>query len=162
MEKVLPTHIIAAAGVVTNENGEILLVKDNRHGWVLPGGMVENGENVIDGVKREILEESGITVNVGELFCVSSNTNSYPGYNGVKEVPTKIMLDFVCKATGGDIRGSDENSESGWFPKDTVQDIITFPVIAERFRAYLEYKGRPTFLEYVTKPEFVLKLKRLI
>ncbi len=162
MEKVLPTHIVSAAGAVTNEKGEILLVNDYRHGWVLPGGIVENGENVIDGVEREILEESGIIAEVGELFCVSSNTNSYPGYNGVKVIPTKIMLDFICAAKGGDIRGSDENSESGWFSKDTALNMRTAPVIAERFRAYLEYNGRPTFLEYVTKPEFVLKLKRLI
>ncbi len=162
MEKVLPTHIISAAGIVTNEKGEILLVNDFRRGWEFPGGIIENGENVIDGVKREILEESGIIAEVGELFCVSSNTNSYPGYNGVKVIPTKIMLDFICVAKGGNIRGSDENSESGWFPKDTALSMITAPVIAERFRAYLEYKGRPTFLEYVTKPEFVLKLKRLI
>lgn len=74
MEKILPTHIVSAAGVVVNENNEILMAKDNDAGWVFPGGIVENGENIIDAVKREIIEETGIEIEVGELFCISSNT----------------------------------------------------------------------------------------
>ena len=161
-ERFLPTHIIAAAGVVLNENGEILLVNTPRHGWVLPGGIVEVGENVIDGVKREVLEETGVSVEVGELFCVSSNTEKYPGYNGVKEVPTKLMLDFICRAAGGAPRPSEENTESAYFSPEQVMDLIEYPAIRERFQAYLEYAGRPICLEYVTKPEYRLKLKRLI
>ena len=98
---VMPTHIIAGAGIVINDKNEILLVNTYHGGWVFPGGQVEVGENVIDAVKREILEETGIDVEVGEVFCISSNTCKHPGYNGVKEVPTKIMLDFICRAKGG-------------------------------------------------------------
>ncbi len=159
---VMPTHIIAGAGVVLNDNGEVLLVNDNRNGWVFPGGQVEVGENMIDAVKREIMEEAGLDVEVGELFCVSSNTRKHPGYNGVKEVPTKLVLDFVCRAKGGTPRPSEENSESAYFPKDRVLQLIQVPAIVERFKAYLEYAGRPIYMEYVTKPEFRLKLKRLI
>ena len=161
-ERFLPTHIIAAAGVVRNENGEILLVNTPRHGWVFPGGIVEVGENVIDGVKREVMEETGVEIEVGELFCVSSNTGKYPGYHGVKEIPTKLMLDFICRAKGGTPRPSEENIESAWFPPEQVMDLIEYPAIRERFRAYLEYTGRPIYLEYVTRPVWRLKLKRLI
>ena len=59
-EWIMPTHNVAAAGVVENEAGEILLVKTYNGSWVFPGGQVEVGENIIDAVKREILEESGI------------------------------------------------------------------------------------------------------
>ena len=159
---ILPTHIIAAAGVVLNENGEILLVKTPRHGWVFPGGIVEVGENLIDGVKREVLEETGVEIEVGELFCVSSNTGKYPGYHGVKEVPTKLMLDFICRAKGGTPRPSEENTESAWFSPERVMDLVGYPAIRERFQAYLEYTDRPIYLEYVTKPDWQLKLKRLI
>ena len=161
-ERFLPTHIIAAAGVVRNENGEILLVNTPRNGWVFPGGIVEVGENVIDGVKREVMEETGVAVEVGDLFCVSSNTEKYPGYNGVKEVPTKLMLDFICRAVSGTPRPSEENTESAYFPPGRVMDLIGYPAIRERFQAWLEYTGRPSYLEYVTKPEYRLKLKRLI
>ena len=158
----MPTHIIAAAGIVINEKDEILMVKTHRGGWVFPGGQVEVGENVIDAVKREVMEETGIDIEVGEVFCISSNTCKYPGYNGVKEIPTKIMLDFICKAKSGIPRPSDENSESAYFPRDEVEGLITAPAIVERYKAYLEYADRPIYLEYVTKPSFQLKLKRTI
>jgi 8-oxo-dGTP pyrophosphatase MutT (NUDIX family) len=160
--RVLPTHIIAAAGIVINEKDEVLMVKANHGGWVFPGGQVEVGENVIDAVKREVMEETGIEIEVGEVFCISSNTCKYPGYNGVKEVPTKIMLDFLCRAKGGIPRPSDENAESAFFSREKARELITAPAVAERFKAYLEYAGRPVYLEYVTKPSFQLKLKREI
>ena len=161
-EWVMPTHIIAGAGIVINENNEVLMVKTHRDGWVFPGGQVEVGENVIDAVKREIMEEAGVEVEVGEVFCISSNTGKYPGYHGVKEIPTKIMLDFICKAKSGTPRPSDENSESAYVPIDEALELIQAPAIIERYKAYLEYAGRPIYMEYVTKPEFELKLKRLI
>lgn len=161
-ERVMPTHIIAGAGIVLNDNNEILMVKTHNQGWVFPGGQVEVGENIIDAVKREIREETGIDVEVGEVFCIASNTGKYPGYNGVKEIPTKLMLDFICKATGGVPRPSEENSESMYVPKDKVLDMVKAPAIVERYKAFMEYTGRPTYMEYVTKPVFELKLKRLI
>ncbi len=161
-EWVMPTHIVAGAGVVVNDNDEILMVKTYNAGWVFPGGQVEVGENVIDAVKREIMEETGIEVEVGEVFCISSNTGKYPGYNGVKEVPTKAMLDFICKAKDGTPRPSDENSESVFVSREKVLERIQAPNIIERYKAYLEYTGRPVYLEYVTKPCYELRLKRLI
>ena len=161
-EWVMPTHIIAGAGIVLNEKDEILMVKSHNAGWVFPGGQVEVGENVIDAVKREVMEETGVDIEVGEVFCIASNTGKHQGYNGVKEVPTKIMLDFICKAKGGIPRPSDENSESAYFPKDKVLDLIQTPAIIERYKAFLEYVGRPTYMEYITKPTFELRLKRLI
>jgi len=156
---IMPTHIVAAAGIVLNNQDQILLVKLNRAGWVFPGGQVEIGENLIDAVKREIFEESGISVEVGELFCVSSNTGKYPGYNGVKEIPTKVMFDFVCRPTGGNIRPSEENSETAWFCIEDAAKLITTPAYLERFNAWKSYCGRPSYLEYVSVPAFELKLK---
>lgn len=159
---IMPTHIIAAAAVVVNEDGDVLFEKHVRRGWEFPGGQVEVGENVIDAVRREVLEETGVEIEVGELFCVSSNTGKYPGYNGVKEIPTKLMLDFACKAVSGEARTSDENSETAWFSKEEALSLIQAPAMRERFKAFLEYTGRPAYLEYVTRPEFELKLKTTI
>lgn len=161
-EWVMPTHIIAGAGIVINDKEEVLMVKTHNQGWVFPGGQVEVGENVIDAVKREIMEETGVDVEVGEVFCIASNTGKYPGYNGVKEVPTKLMLDFICRAKGGLPRPSDENSESMYIPKNKVLDMIKAPAIIERYKAFLGYTGRPIYMEYVTKPVFELKLKKTI
>ena len=162
-ERFLPTHIVSAGAIVLNERGEVLLIRDDRRGsWTFPGGIIEEGEGVLDGVKREVLEETGIEVEVGELICVTSNTSKYPGYNGVKEVPTKVMLDFVCRAVGGTPRPSEENSQTGWFPLNEAQALISAPAYAVRFQAYLEHTGRPTFLEYITRPVFELKQNQII
>lgn len=159
---VMPTHIVACAGVVLNDKEEVLMVKTHNAGWVFPGGQVEEGENLFDAVKREIWEESGIEVEVGEVFCVASNTAKYPGYNGVKEIPTKVMFDFICKEVGGKLSASDETSESGWFPKEKALEMIIAPAYIERYKAFLEYNGRPTYMEYVTKPTFEMKVKQHI
>ena len=160
--RVMPTHIIAAAGVVLNERQEVLLVKHNHAGWVFPGGQVEVGETVMDAVKREVMEETGVSIEVGELFCAASNVAKHPGYNGVKEVPTKLMLDFICTATGGTPRPSEENAESRFIPKEQVLEMITAPNIIERYKAYLEYTGRPIYMAYTTQPVFKLNAKRFI
>ncbi|MDE6054746.1 MAG: NUDIX domain-containing protein [Lachnospiraceae bacterium] len=62
---VMPTHIIAGAGIVTNDNNEVLMVKTYKAGWAFPGRQVEVGENVIDAVKREIMEEAGVDIEAG-------------------------------------------------------------------------------------------------
>lgn len=162
-ERVMPTHIVAVGGVVVNDEGRILLVKNTYRGiWEYPGGQVEVGESLVDGLRREIREESGIEVEVGELFCVASNTCTYPGYNGVKVVPTKVMFDFICKPVGGAEHTSDETSEVGWFTPEEAQALIAAPALIERFKVYLGHQGRPTYLSYVTKPRFALNLKRTI
>lgn len=162
-EKLFPTHIVAVDGIVENADGEILLVKNRHYGqYTVPGGQVENGENLIDALKREIREEAGVEVAVGRLLCVSSNTRAYPGYNGYQTVPTKVMLGFACVYTGGELATSDETSESLWVKKERVLDYVSAPHLVERFEAYLRQDAGVRYLEYHTKPAYRLLLKRMI
>ena len=159
--KLFPKHIVAAAGIVENGNGEILLVKHRNHNaWAFPGGQVENGENLTDAVIREVKEESGINVSVDRLVVISSNTCSYEGTNGYERIPTKVVLDFTCTFIDGELSSSDETFESKWVKKEEVMDYMTAPAYRERFQAYLDFDGRVAYLEYVTRPEFELILKR--
>ncbi|MCV4232424.1 NUDIX hydrolase [Virgibacillus sp. LDC1] len=157
----MPTHIVAVGGVIENECGEILLVKD-RSGWVFPGGQVEAGENLMDALIREIKEESGMDTIVSHLIGVYSNTSTYPGHSGVAVVPTKVMMDFVCKPTGGELSTSDETTDSRWIAKDEVLQYIKAPAIRTRFQAYLDFNREVVYMEYITKPEFEIKLRRNI
>lgn len=158
----LPAHGLAAGGIVRNSNGDILLINNPRRGWEFPGGMIEEGENIPEGLAREITEETGVSVQVNELFCVSSNTCSYPGYNGVKTVPPKVILDFICTYESGEPHPTDESLETKFVPEHEVLGMMTVPVYIERFKAYLEYSGRPIYMSYKTRPEFVMELKTLI
>ncbi|QSX05921.1 NUDIX hydrolase [Sedimentibacter sp. zth1] len=163
MEKKFPTHIVAVDGIVENEKNQILLVKNSyKCIYTIPGGQVEIGENLNDALIREIKEETGIDISVEKLICVSSNKGTHAGYNGYTIVPTKVMFGFTCKYVDGELCTSDETSESLWIDKNAVLNYITEPNLIERFKAYLNYEGSVQYLEYITKPEYNLKLKRLI
>ncbi len=158
----LPAHGIAAGGIVRNGRGEILLVKNELRGWEFPGGFIEKGENIIDGVAREIREESGIEAQVCELFCISSDVCSYPGYNGVKTIPPKVIFDFICEYRSGEPMPTDESLETRFVSENDVLSMMTRPVIIERFRAYLNYSGRPTYMSYRSRPEFIKYFQQTI
>ena len=162
MSNKLPVHIVAVSGIVLNEENKILMIEHNRYGWVFPGGQVEEEEDLISALKREILEETGIQINVGETFCISSNVYKHRGCNGIKEIPTKVIFDFICRKVSGDLRSSGENSKSIFIEKNRAFDLISKPSYKQRFQTYLDYCGRPTFLSYISSPEFKLNIKRSI
>ncbi|NIK68407.1 MULTISPECIES: NUDIX hydrolase [unclassified Paenibacillus] len=158
----MPTHIVAVGGMVENDQGDILLVKTQHDGWVFPGGQVEVGENLTDALMREIQEESGITCVVSQLIGVYSNTCTYKWHDGVTDVPTKLMLDFACRQAGGSLRTSEETSEVCWVRKEKALDLIQSPAIRTRYQAYLDFDGTVNYMDYVTKPDFNIKLERKI
>jgi 8-oxo-dGTP diphosphatase len=159
---IMPTHIVAVGGITEDKEGNILLVKTYHGGWVFPGGQVEEGENLMDALTREIKEESGIDVEVSYLIGIYSNTRKHKGYNGIEVVPTKLMMDYVCTPVSGELCTSEETSESCWVAKDRVLNMIEAPAIRERYQAYLNFNGTVNYMEYVTQPEFELKLKRYV
>ena len=157
--KHFPTHIVAVDGIIENDRGEILLVKNrDKQVYTVPGGQVEVGENLIDALKREVMEETGARIEVGRMICVSSNTGTYQGYNGYGTVPTKVMFGFVCKYIDGELCTSDETSETLWVKKEEVLNYITVPNLVERFKALLEENPGTLYLEYVTRPQYEMKL----
>lgn len=157
-----PTHILAAAGFTEDGKGNILLVKTHNHGWVFPGGQVEVGENIPDAVIRETKEESGIDIKVGPLVGIYSNTGTYIYYDGKTRVPTKAMFDFICYYEGGELATSDETSDSMWIPREKALELIKHPAMQLRYQAYLDYSGKILYVDYVSRPEFVLKSKRYV
>lgn len=157
-----PTHIVAAAGYVFDQDGKILLIKTPHRGWDCTGGQVEVGENLEEAVLREIMEESGITARVKCLCGVYSNVGQYTFYDGATPVPTKVMLDFICEYVSGDCRTSEESSEVMWVPKGQALDYVTAPAMRYRIEKALNFTGQVNYAAYITKPEFCLLTDRLI
>lgn len=144
---VLPTHIVAAGGVIINDNNEILLMKNLRKGWEYPGGIVEPGETVPQGLIREIKEETGVNVDIINIVGIYSNTEKKKGYNGVEKVPTIVTIDFICKYISGELRPNDESSEVKWFSeKDALKIIKTKQQL--RFRKALDYRSAFSCIGY--------------
>ena len=115
------THFVSVAGLVTNDKGEILLVKSPRRGWEYPGGMVEPGETFQDALVREIKEEAGIDVEITGFVGLCKNIE--------KDV---VNIDFICKAVGGQLTTSDESTEVMWVNKENALSMITFPLTRKR------------------------------
>ena len=114
---IMPTHIVAVGGIVENEEQEILLVKTIHGGWVFPGGQVEVGENLMDALYREVYEESGIDILIVNLIGIYSNTGMYKWLDGKTDVPTKVMMDFICQPIGGELAVSEETTIVDGLPR---------------------------------------------
>lgn len=133
MGKQFPTHIVAVDGIIEHK-GKILLIKHSHKGlYGIPGGQVENGENLIEALIRELKEETGINIEVEKLICISSNTSTYPGYGGYDIVPTKVIFGFTGNYMGGELRISDETAEVLWVEKERVLDYLDCPMSHRAF-----------------------------
>lgn len=71
---VLPKHSVSVAGAVVDDQDRVLVIRraDNGH-WQPPGGVLELDETFEDGIRREVVEETGVTVAVQELSGVYKN-----------------------------------------------------------------------------------------
>ncbi|XP_003747217.1 8-oxo-dGDP phosphatase NUDT18 [Galendromus occidentalis] len=73
------TYIVGA--VVFNEKGEVLLMQEAKQScagtWYLPAGRVEPGEQIIEAVRREVLEETGLVFQPQSLLCVETSSGSW-------------------------------------------------------------------------------------
>lgn len=112
--------LISAKAVIENR-GKILLLRNTmgecggKTEWELPGGLIEMGEALAQGIRREIREETGLAVHVGKLIAAHQywRKNFYLR-DGRKFDARIIELVYVCKKTGGKIRLSHEHDVFRW------------------------------------------------
>jgi 8-oxo-dGTP diphosphatase len=142
----LPFHIVTVMGIVTNGEGKILLVKSPDRGWEPPGGRVEQGEELLTALKREIEEESGIEVTTGRLLAVVSNLRSTGG------LPPKVNLIFACTPTGGGLRTSSESLEVGWFTMVEAEAMATHPPTRFKLEIVQKAAERPIITSFSSNP----------
>ncbi len=106
--------MVGVGGVVISE-GRALLIR--RGGpplegqWSIPGGMLEVGETIVEGVRRELSEETGIEVRVGELIEVFERIN--PDAAG-KTKYHFVVLDYLCVAIRGEARAGSDVTDVAW------------------------------------------------
>ncbi|MFE5108567.1 NUDIX hydrolase [Streptomyces sp. NPDC056663] len=110
-----PLHSVSVAGVVVREDGRLLSIRRADNGtWELPGGVLELDETPEAGVAREVLEETGIHVEVDELTGVYKNTT-----RGI------VALVFRCKPSGGTERTSAESVAVEWLTQEQISERMS-------------------------------------
>jgi 8-oxo-dGTP diphosphatase len=107
----LPRHSVSVGAVITDDDGRVLVIQRRDNGkWQLPGGVLELDESIYQGLCREVLEETGVTVEPGRLTGVYKNLTL-----GV------VALVFRARIAAGEPRPTDESAQVDWWTPTTVE-----------------------------------------
>ena len=122
-----PDRPFVGVGAVIVQDGQVLIVKRKFEPlagqWSLPGGGVELGETLEDSIVREMLEETGLDIEVGpviEVFDrITRDDDGTVRYHFV-------LVDYLCWPVGGELRASSDVADARFVdPADLPQYKLT-------------------------------------
>ena len=127
--------VTVKAFIITSQN-KLLLVKRPENAvhkpgvWEIPGGRLSLGENPFDGLKREVLEEVGLDIEV---------LNPLKVHHFTRQDGQKItMIVFVCKALNENVKLSAEHTVHKWIGFDEAKFIMV-PDFLEEIKLYQKF-----------------------
>ncbi|HUY48154.1 MAG TPA: NUDIX hydrolase [Streptosporangiaceae bacterium] len=108
-----PRHSVSVAAVIVDDQDRALLIRRRDNGrWEPPGGILELDEDIADGLRREVAEETGLQVEPSALTGVYKNMS-----RGI------VALVFRCHQAGGSLTTASETAEVRWATRDEVADL---------------------------------------
>lgn len=106
---------VVGVGVAVVDEGKLLLVQRGRDPgkglWAVPGGKVEFGEPMKEAARREVAEETGLDVEVGDVVWVGEF---------LEDDHHIVLIDFHGKVIGGEMRAADDADDVRWVPLDVA------------------------------------------
>ncbi|MBL8178681.1 MAG: NUDIX hydrolase [Bryobacterales bacterium] len=102
--------------------------------WSLPGGVLETGESLVDGIRREVREETGLDVKPVEIATVFERI--IPDAEGRVEYHY-VLIDYICRVTGGTAAPATDVMALAWVTEEQLDGYQltegTLPVIRQAF-----------------------------
>jgi 8-oxo-dGTP diphosphatase len=141
-----PQHSVVVGCLVRNRKNDILLIRHHKRGWELPQGRVEEGENLIEALCREVREEAGVEIEPGPLGAVWSLVSR----------PPAIIFTFLGRYRSGTLEPSGDSLEAGWFTEADAMEKVTSSVMQGRLTALLNFNGVAVYHSYSIRPYQVL------
>lgn len=122
MSREYPSHPrVGVAAVVLREN-QVLLVQRGREpgkgSWGLPGGMLELGETLAEGARREVMEECGVEIEVGPLVAVFEPVQR--DEDGRLRFHY-VVVDYLARYVSGEPRPDDDADDARWVDLDALE-----------------------------------------
>jgi mutator protein MutT len=110
-----PERPLVGVGGVVLSQGRVLLIRRGtpplEGEWSIPGGMLEVGETILEGVQRELAEETGIEVRVRDLIEVLERISLDPAG---KPKYHFVILDYLCEKISGQARAGSDVTDVAW------------------------------------------------
>jgi 8-oxo-dGTP diphosphatase len=121
MKREYPETPLVGVGAIIIEGDRVALVKRGhaplQGRWSIPGGVLEVGETLRTAAVREALEETGLTVEPGELLGVFERV--VPDEQG-KMRYHYVLIDFLCSRVAGELLAGDDAEEVAWFRREDL------------------------------------------
>jgi 8-oxo-dGTP diphosphatase len=114
VQREFPECPLVGVGAVVVDDNRVLLVRRGteplRGHWSLPGGVLELGESLTDGLIREVREETGIAVEPIELVELLDRIHR----EGERVRYHYVIADYLCKVVGGELRAASDADAVRW------------------------------------------------
>ena len=127
MAREYPDRPVVGVGGVVIESGRALLIKRGSEPllgqWSIPGGTLEIGETLQQGVARELLEETGLEVEVLDMIEVFDRIFTEPGAGGKDARRPKyhyVIVDYLCERRGGEARAGSDVTDIAYAAQDEL------------------------------------------
>lgn len=140
-----PRHTTVVGCLVRDDDNRVLLIRHCKRGWEIPQGRVEEGETLLDALRREVREEAGVEIEPGPLAAVWSMLSA----------PSAVIFTFLGRYTGGELSCSDDSVEAAWFSEEQALAQVTGSVMHDRLRVLLEYNNTTVYRAYTIRPYHV-------
>jgi len=154
MTREYPKQPLVGVGGVVIHRQRVLLIKRGteplKHQWSIPGGMLELGEELAEGARRELKEETGLDVEPLEVIAVFDRILRDTGHTGKSGGWSLkghgrvryhyVIVDYVCRLKGGKLAPASDVLDARWVRREDLAEYqlteMATHVIMQAFEHY--------------------------